>query len=87
MILFKELDEVNEVLFFNDGTYKIGYELNNVNYFPLKFQNSQVLGAHGATFGQYSEFTYKTVTKCTGYFIRKIFWRNIISSNEYVPNK
>ena len=40
VILFKELDEVNEVLFFYDGTYQIGYELNNDYYFPLQFKNS-----------------------------------------------
>lgn len=27
-LLFKELEEVNEVLFFNKGIYEIGYEFN-----------------------------------------------------------
>jgi len=27
-ILFDELDEIGEVLFFNDGTYEIGFEIN-----------------------------------------------------------
>ena len=27
-VIYNELDEVNEVLFFSNGTYQIGFELN-----------------------------------------------------------
>ena len=30
VILFNELEEVNEVLFFITGTHEIGYELNGI---------------------------------------------------------
>lgn len=62
--LFSELDEVNEVLFFTNGIYKIGFEINHTKTYPLRFKNSNIIGSYGATFHEKSEFIYKTVTIC-----------------------
>lgn len=35
--IYSELDEINEVIFFNKGTYEIGFQLNNKEYYPLKY--------------------------------------------------
>jgi len=45
-ILINELDEQNEVLFFNNGTYEIGYEINRVKKYVLRFKDSNVIGAY-----------------------------------------
>ena len=47
----------------------------------MKFKNSQVLGAYGATYDYNSEFIYKTVSYCFGYFIRKLNWKLVIADN------
>lgn len=44
-IIYKELDECQEVLFVLEGKYNIGYEINNVRYFRQQFGPSTVLGA------------------------------------------
>ena len=47
----------------------------------MKFKNSQVLGAYGATYDYTSEFIYKTVSYCFGYFIRKLNWKQTMAEN------
>lgn len=50
VILFNELEEMNEVLFFTNGVHEIGYELNGVKKYVLKFKNTTPIGAYGVTF-------------------------------------
>ena len=73
-IMINELDEPNEVLFFNNGTYEIGYEINRVKKYVLRFKDSGVIGAYQCTFNKRSNFIYKTVSICQGYSIRKNSW-------------
>ena len=49
-IIINELDEQNELLFYHNGQYAVGYEINRVKKFVLRFQNSNVIGAHACTF-------------------------------------
>ena len=80
-ILLQELDEINELIFFDNGTYEIGYEINRVEKFVIRFKNHKVLEAYGATFSKRSAFIYKTTTECKGYFIRKCNWQKILSNH------
>lgn len=80
-ILINELDEQNEVLFFNNGTYEVGYEINRVKKYVLRFKDSNVIGAYQCTFNKRSMFIYKTVTICMGYSIRKVYWQQIFKEN------
>lgn len=77
-ILINELDEQNEVIFFNNGTYEVGYEINRVKKYVLRYRNSNVIGAYPVTFNKRSIFIYKTVTECKGYSIRKFNWQKIM---------
>ena len=40
VVLYNELDEVNEVLFFETGTFEIGYEINRFTRYILRFKNN-----------------------------------------------
>lgn len=85
VILYNELDEQNEVLFFETGMFEVGYEINRFVKYVMRFKNtssrSNVIGAHGATFNKRSLFIYRTVTECKGFFIRKQNWIHIIDEN------
>ena len=50
VILFNELDEVSEVIFFMDGTYEIGFEINRHQHMVLRYKDCNVIGAYGVTF-------------------------------------
>jgi len=50
--LLQELEEVNQVLFFNSGTYEIGYDLNGEEFFKILYKNSNVIGAYEITFNK-----------------------------------
>lgn len=53
-VLFKELEAVDEVLFFTKGTYEIGYEFNGEDHFKIRYKNSNLIGAYNVTFNQKS---------------------------------
>ena len=40
IIIYNELDEVNEVIFFNKGDYDVGFEINRERYYVIRFKNS-----------------------------------------------
>lgn len=79
--LINELDELNEVLFFNHGTIEIGYEINRIKKYVLRFKGINVVGAYECTFNKRSIFVYKTISICKGYSIRKHQWKEICGSN------
>jgi len=85
--LFKELEEVNEVIFFNKGVYEIGYEFNGEEKFKIRYKNSNLIGAYNVTFGKRSQYIYKTKTICNGWFIRRIKWIKIINDHEMVSDE
>ena len=74
VMLINELDEFNEVFFFNSGIYDIGFEINHKRTTVLRYKNSNVIGAYGVTFNVRALFFYQTVSVCHGYSIRKENW-------------
>lgn len=85
--IFYELSEVNWIIFFDDGAFEVGYEFNGEKKYPLKFKNSNVIGAYYVTFNKKSGFIYRTATECKGYFIRRKPWMNIMESHEQVTDE
>ena len=81
VVIYDELDEVNEVIFINQGTYEIGFEMNRIQNFVLRFKDSNVIGAYGVTFNKRTLFVYKTVTTCQGFFIRRNAWRRLMQEH------
>ena len=90
VILYNELDEMNEVLFFESGTFELGYEINRFTKYIFKFKNgpsrANVIGLYGATFNKRSEFKFRTATECRGFFIRKLNWLSIIEEHEPISS-
>jgi hypothetical protein len=79
--LYNELDEVNEVIFFNKGDFDVGFEINRERYFVVRYQNNQnanIIGAYGATFNKRSKFIYKTASYCEGFYVRKTKWKTLM---------
>lgn len=85
-IIFNELEDINEIIFFVKGYHEIGYELNNENIFVLRYGNSNPIGAFGITFDVKSEYVYKCKTDCNGYFIRRNNWKIIINNSNRVTD-
>ena len=71
VMLVRELDEFNEVFFFNRGIYEIGFEINHKCFTVLRYKNSNVIGAYGVTFNVRALFFYQTFSVCEGFSIRK----------------
>lgn len=86
-IIVNELDEQNEVIFFDNGTYEIGFELNGNIFYKIQYKNSNPIGAFGVTFNKRSQFIYRTCGVCRGFFIRKTNWMKIMQSHEQVTDE
>ena len=74
-VIYRELEEINAVIFITNGTHEIGYEINGESKFILRYRNSNVIGAYAITFDKKSQFIHKTVTECHGFFIRRNKWK------------
>ena len=77
VILFNELDDFTEIMFFNKGIIELGYELNRNKTFILR-QKESIVGDHGCLFNHKCSYIYRTYTTCEGYFIRKLAMKNIL---------
>ena len=53
-IIFNEMDEVNEILFFQSGSHDIGYELQGLQKYVLRYGSTNPIGAYGVTFNKRS---------------------------------
>ena len=69
------------VIFFESGRYNVGYSVNRKEEYKLSYEGVNIIGAYAVTFDKRALFIYKTVTQCTGYFIRKINWKNIFAAD------
>ena len=80
-VIYNELEDINMIIFFVKGLHEIGYELNNENFYVLRYGNSNPIGAFGVTFDVVSEYIYKCRTDCRGYFIRRNNWKVIFNKS------
>ena len=76
------------MIFFDQGSYEVGFEINKKKYYVIRYKNDKnlkanIIGAYESTFNVRSNFVYRTHTKCHGYFIRKSKWKTIVDSDEH----
>jgi len=74
-----EFDESNECIFVMQGQVVIGYEINKIKKYCLKFNANAVIGDYGMTFNERSQFIYTALTDLKTLYIRKSNWVNILS--------
>ena len=81
-----ELDECNEIIFICQGSVVVGYEINKVKKYCIKFKNNCVINAFGATFSQKSEYVYAALTDIHGFCIRLENWIEILVENPHISS-
>jgi len=50
VVLFDELEEVNEVMFFEVGVVDVGFDLNRKKSFVLRMEKDILIGGYNVTF-------------------------------------
>ena len=82
-LLREELDEFTEVIFMMDGFFEIGYTINQMTKYVLKYDKNEI-GAYNVTFFKRSLFNYRVCSnkRSSGYFIRAINWLTELIQNE-----
>lgn len=80
-ILFEELGEINEIIFFRDGILEVGYDINKIRKYVYRYESKYVTGAYNCTFNERSLFVYRCKTNCKGYYIRKNVWKQLLDSH------
>ena len=77
--LARELDECHEILFVDEGFYKVGFQVNNTEYLRLIFGKSTCIGAYNAMFMVRHELLYKSITHMFCFAIRKSVFDEIFT--------
>lgn len=81
--IFGELDDVNELIFIREGSYKVGFTINNKEKYVISLPTktypagSTILGGFECSYDKRSKFIYRSQNTLKGYFIRKQKWKKI----------
>ena len=75
----RELDECDEVLFVDEGFYKLGFQVNNNEYMRLIFGKSTNIGSYNVMFMVRHELIYKSITTMFCFAIRKLVFDGIFN--------
>lgn len=70
-IFINELDECMEMLFVEQGTFEVGYLINNKKYFAKLLGVGSIIGGYQICNDKRFEFIYRTKTQMQGQAIRK----------------
>ena len=73
-ILVDEFDAFDLIQFIHKGTVMVGFEINKIKKYCLKYFNKCIIGAYGITFNKRASFIYKAGSDVHGFFIRKHHW-------------
>ena len=80
-------------MFFTVGSFDLGFELNGKPLYIIRYTNSSVwheknagegIGEYGCTLDKTSRFIYKTSCRCSGFFIRKLSWKDLLVNHAFV---
>mmetsp|Transcript_13800 Transcript_13800/g.21548 ORF Transcript_13800/g.21548 Transcript_13800/m.21548 type:complete len:92 (-) Transcript_13800:13-288(-) len=74
-IVFHELEGVDEVHFIMSGQIDVGYEINHIAKYKLRFRGNFLVGGFEICYNRRSELIYRTKAHSHGYFIRKRNWK------------
>ena len=83
-ILFQELEEINEIFFVCTGQVDIGYNINRERKYVIRYSDRTMIGAYNCTFNKRAIFLYKCKSDCSGQFIRKEHWKDLMESFEVI---
>ena len=70
-MIYNELDNMDAVFFFMDGTIDVGYEINRFIKYKLRLNAPIILGGFECCMNRRSQQFYKAKTLTSGYMIRK----------------
>ena len=79
-IIYKELEEIQEVLFQESGAIDIGFEVNRVTKYCLRLKKGTIIGAYNCTENKRMLFTFRSASDVHGFMVRKHTWLDLIDS-------
>lgn len=79
MYLARELDDCSEILFVEEGFYKVGFQVNNTEYLRLIFGKSTSIGAYNVMFMVRHELIYKATSSMFCFALRVIEFNEIMN--------
>ena len=81
-IIIDELEEVIEAFFVSKGTVVIGYDINKMKKYCMRFTEKCLIGAYEMTYGHRAQFIYTALTTVSGYSIRKQNWKVLMDKHD-----
>lgn len=77
-IIAAEMDECLDILFVDSGFFRVGYQINNQQFYKLRFGMFNVIGGFQICYNKRFNFIYKTSTDLKGLAIRKEKFRQLL---------
>ena len=80
--IHNELDEFGEITFIHRGDVKVGFKINEMERYAIRYRDKCIIAAFGVTFNNRSQYIYKAVSNCHGFFIRKENWKKLLREHD-----
>ena len=77
-IIATEMDECLEVLFVENGFYKVGYQINNIHFYRRRFGMFTVIGGFQICYDRRFSFIFKASAELKGLAIRKEHFKELL---------
>ena len=82
-IIYRTIEEVDEVFFIEKGSIDIGFEMNRDTRFIIRLKQGNVIGIYNMTFNCKTLFVYQVKDTYCGLTIRKDNWNSLMNNEEY----
>lgn len=82
--LFKELEDVSEILFLEKGFIDVGFEINRRPHMVLRIRSGTIIGGYNCSFNRKNMFLYRCYSNIEGYMLRKESWYEMMEEYEEV---
>ena len=77
VVIYSELEEINDMLFIEKGVVDVGFEITKKSYMVLRIEKGSIIGAFNCMTEKRNQFIYKCRSSIEGYMLRKTAWFEI----------
>jgi len=77
-ILYRELEEIAEIIFIELGIIDVGFEITRKPRYVLRLNKGSLIGAYNCCENMKSLFIYRCRTEINGFMMRKHIWITLL---------
>ena len=83
-ILYRELDEIAEILFIESGIMDVGFEITRKPRYVVRLNKGSLIGAYNCCENVKTLFIFRCRTEIHGFMMRKHIWISLLEDYPHI---